>query len=68
MNYKKEAQQIQSIIHNDYNGFLDEQEQIQEYLQERFNIDSELLFFQTWMIRYKKDVNSPNLVKEYLEK
>lgn len=66
MNYKKEAQHIQSIIHNDYNGFLDEQEQIQEYLQERFK--SELLFFQNWIVRYKKDVNSHNLVKEYLEK
>lgn len=32
------------------------------------NLEQELLFFQTWIIKFHKDVKSTNLVKEYLKR
>lgn len=32
------------------------------------NLEQELLFFQTWIIKFHKDIKNPNLVKEYLKR
>ena len=32
------------------------------------DLEQELLFFQTWIVKFGKDIKSTNLVKEYLKR